>query len=93
MAKELQAIFNAKSIPVRINRIGSMFSLHFTDGQVTNYTQSAACDHGMFSEYFHHMLKNGIYLPPSSYESWFYNIALTWDHVEKILDASQTFKA
>lgn len=93
MAKELQSIFDAKSLPVRINRIGSMISVHFTEGEVTNYTQSAACDHAMFNKYYHHMLKNGIYLPPSSYESWFFNIQLSWDHVEKILDASQTFNS
>jgi glutamate-1-semialdehyde 2,1-aminomutase len=92
MAKELQAIFNKKSIPVCINRIGSMFSVHFTEGQVTNYTESAACDHKRFNAYFHHMLKNGVYLPPSSYESWFFNIRLEWDQVEKILDISQTFE-
>lgn len=92
MAKELKAVFHSKSIPIQINRIGSMFSLHFTENEVTNYTQSAACDHATFNKYFHHMLKNGIYLPPSSYESWFFNIELAWNHVEKILDASQTFK-
>ena len=92
LAKELQSIFDSKSIPLRINRIGSMISLHFTEGEVTNYTQSAACNHERFNKYFHHMLKNGVYLPPSSYESWFFNIRLEWSHIEKILDACQTFE-
>lgn len=92
LALELQSIFNSKSIPIQINRLGSMISLHFSESAVTNYTQSAACDHDRFSRYFHHMLKNGVYLPPSSYESWFFNIRLEETHIEKILDASQTFE-
>ncbi len=92
LAEQLKHTFHQKSIPVCINNSGSMISVHFTEGTVTNYTTSSACDHKRFSLYFHHMLKNGIYLPPSSYESWFFNIQLNNQNINKIIEISQTFE-
>ena len=91
LTKELNIIFSEKGIPVTINQEGSMMSVHFTDSEVTNYTQSAACKHDIFSKYFHHMLTQGVYLPPSSYESWFFNIHLQQKEVEQILSATRSF--
>ena len=89
---ELNNIFQEKSIPVTINQIGSMLSVHFTKNEVKNFTDSAACNHDLFKKYFHHMLKEGVYLPPSSYESWFFNIHLGDIEIEKILEATRSFE-
>jgi len=60
-----------------INRFGSMMSVHFTDRPVTDFTSAASCDTERFKWFFHALLKRGIYLPPSAFESWFLNNALT----------------
>ena len=87
----LQEEFNAKNIPVQINRMGSMISVHFSKNAVTDFASAADCDMEMFKKYFHFNLENGIYLPPSPFESWFLNNALTDDDVKKIINVAEKF--
>lgn len=70
-----------------INHLGSMISVHFGDNPVTDFASAAACDIERFKQFFHAMLKRGIYLPPSAYESWFLNNALTYEDLDKTIDA------
>lgn len=87
----LQGVFDAKNIPVQINRMGSMISVHFSKNAVTDFATAANCDMEMFKKYFHFNLDNGIYLPPSPFESWFLNNALSDDDVQKIIDLAKDF--
>ena len=75
-------ILKKKNIPFQINRLGSMFSLHFTKEPVIDFKSSAKGDNNLFSRYFHGMLDEGIYLPPSAFESYFLNDALSIEDVE-----------
>jgi glutamate-1-semialdehyde 2,1-aminomutase len=75
-----------------INRLGSMISVHFGGHPVTDFASASACDIEMFRRYFHHMLQNGIYLPPSAYESWFLNNALSYGDLDKTIEATRAFK-
>lgn len=77
----------AKGIAHTINQIGSMISVHFGEHNVTNFETAAKCDISLFNRFFHHMLSQGIYLPPSAYESWFLNDALSNDDIEKTIEA------
>ena len=70
-----------------LNRVGSMFTLFFTSKTVNDYDSAAASDTGKFSTYFNAMLEQGIYLPPSQFETVFVSTA----HTEKIID--KTIKA
>lgn len=56
---------------VTINQIGSMFTLFFNPGPVTDYTSAAKSDTKRYAIYFTQMLKAGIYLPPSQFEACF----------------------
>ncbi|MFN0081779.1 MAG: glutamate-1-semialdehyde 2,1-aminomutase [Ferruginibacter sp.] len=87
----LQEGFNAKNIPVQINRMGSMISVHFSKNAVTDFATAANCDMEMFKKYFHFNLDNGVYLPPSPFESWFLNNALSEDDVQKIINVAEAF--
>ena len=87
----LQAVFAAKNIPVQINRMGSMISVHFSKTAVTDFATAANCDMEMFKKYFHFNLDNGIYLPPSPFESWFLNNALSEGDVQKIIAVAKDF--
>jgi glutamate-1-semialdehyde 2,1-aminomutase len=72
-----------------INHIGSMFSLFFTEQPVYDFATAKTSDTGLFGRYFQAMLKRGVYLAPSQYESLFLSTALTEQHVETIIRASQ----
>jgi len=53
-----------------------MFSIFFTDAEVANYEQAKAQNVESFRAFFHSMLAQGVYLPPSAFEAWFVSTAL-----------------
>lgn len=55
--------------PVQLQRVGSMFSILFTAHPVRNYQDSLTIDHQAFSVFFHHLLDNGVYMPPSGVDA------------------------
>ena len=61
---------------VRLARIGAMFCLYFCKDPVTDYVSSKKADTARFARFFWHMLEQGIYLPPSQFESCFISLAL-----------------
>ena len=79
-------VLKNKNIPYHINRLGSMISLHFTNKAVFDFETAASGNSKRFSKYFHGMLKKGIYLPPSSYESYFLNDALTNQDIDQTVN-------
>ena len=64
-------------VPVRANRVGSMFTWFFTDEQVTDWDSAARCDTKAFGRFHRAMLNAGVYLPPSQFEAAFLGAAHT----------------
>lgn len=91
LGDEMHKILSRKSIPHRINQIGSMISLHFSDNDVIDFESASGSDIPLFNKLFHHMLENGIYLPPSAYESWFLSNALTSADLDKTCSVLEEF--
>lgn len=89
--KGIDEVLKASGQPYIINRLGSMISVHFTDKPVTDFASAAACDIEKFKRYFHHMLNSGIYLPPSAFESWFLNNAISYADLDKTIEATAAF--
>ena len=87
----IAAILSKHNIPFRINRFGSMISLHFSDHDVTDFDSASKADIVKFNQLFHFMLSDGIYLPPSAYESWFLNNALTYADLDKTIATLELF--
>jgi len=87
----LAEVFTKTSIPVRINQLGSMISVHFSEKPVIDFASSAASNVQTFNKFFHFMLEQGIYLPPSAFETWFVSHALSKNDIEKTIDAAQQF--
>ncbi|MCR9154552.1 MAG: glutamate-1-semialdehyde 2,1-aminomutase [Bacteroidetes bacterium] len=85
----LHDLLKTKGMPYQINRIGSMISLHFTDQAVRDFDSAKLGDNQHFKDFFHNMLREGVYLPPSAYESWFLNAALSEDDISKTLEAAK----
>jgi glutamate-1-semialdehyde 2,1-aminomutase len=79
----------ATGIPHVINRLGSMISLHFSDHPVTDFASAASANNDLFKLFFHAMLKRGIYLPPSAFESWFLNNALDYADLDATIQAAK----
>jgi len=82
LKRGLGTVLSAHEIPYCINRAGSMISIYFTGEAVSNFTSANRTDQNFFRRFFHQMLKRGIYLPPSPFESWFLATTLT----EQMLD-------
>lgn len=60
---------------VCVNQIGSLLSPFFTDKKVIDYESAVTSDVLEYSNYFHYMLENGIYIAPSQFEAMFVSSA------------------
>lgn len=84
----LQEVFDKNQIPVVINHVGSMISIFFTDDEVTNLATAKNTDQALFKRFFHSMLRQGIYLPPSPFETWFLANSLTQKMLDQTIEAA-----
>ena len=84
----LNKVLSGWGQPFIINQFGSMISIHFSDHPVTDFTTAASANNEQFKKYFHAMLNRGIYLPPSAFESWFLNNALTKEDLDATIKAT-----
>lgn len=87
----LDAALAAKNIPYVINTLGSMISVHFSDKPVNDFAAAASANNALFNEYFHFMLDNGVYLPPSAFETWFISTALSYTDIEQTVTLTSKF--
>jgi glutamate-1-semialdehyde 2,1-aminomutase len=94
-AETLQAglalAFDANGIEATINRAGSLLSVFFCERPVRNFDDAKAADHERFARFFHHMLDEGVYLPPSGYELWTLCSAFGDAETETVLGAAGRF--
>jgi glutamate-1-semialdehyde 2,1-aminomutase len=78
---------------VTVQRVGSMFTFFFTDHTVENWEDAAACDTGKYAAFFHHLLENGVYFPPSQFEAAFLSAAHDAEAVARTVAAIRSFPA
>lgn len=81
----------ADAIPICQNRVGSMMTLFFTAGPVTDFESAKTSDTGRYAEYYQHMLGAGIYLAPSQFEAAFVSLAHSDDDLARTADAAAAF--
>lgn len=89
LVKGFQTSLDKLGLNYTINHLGSMYSLFFTDQEVYDFESAKKSDTARFGKYFQAMLKRGVYLAPSQYESLFLSTVLTDDLVEKIIQANE----
>jgi len=75
-------------IPLVIHRVGSMFTVFFTEGPIQDMDGTAACDMERFNHYFHGMRSRGVNLPPSQYEACFLSTAHDLAAIEHTIAAA-----
>jgi glutamate-1-semialdehyde 2,1-aminomutase len=71
----------------RLQTAGNMFSVFFTEAPVTNYDEARTQEAYRFTAFFHAMLAEGVYLPPSAFESWFVSATHDARAIERIAAA------
>ena len=84
----LDKVLSVSGLPYQINRFGSMISVHFTEEAVRDFGSAASGNNPHFKKYFHGMLDRGIYLPPSAFESYFLNDALSYADLDRTIEAA-----
>ncbi len=70
-----------------------MMTLFFCDGPVESFADARRADTAAFAAFYRHMLKHGVYLAPSQFESTMVSLALTADDLAKAADAAASFFA
>lgn len=75
-------------IPIYQTRVGSMFGIFFTDGEVTDYDSARQADTDRYARYFSGMLKRGVYLAPSQFEAGFLSLAHNEEHIDATIAAA-----
>lgn len=89
LKRGLEEILRKKGIPFKINQIGSMISLHFSDHDIVDFSTASTAQNTRFNQFFHAMLKRGIYLAPSAFETWFVSDAIEQKDIEETLKAAE----
>lgn len=89
LANGLQQILTESETPATINHTTGMLTLFFGVDSVTDMTTASTNNHEQFKTFFHKMLQNGIYLPPSPYEAWFISLAHTTQDINQTLQAAR----
>ncbi|MFB1485100.1 glutamate-1-semialdehyde 2,1-aminomutase [Corallococcus sp. RDP092CA] len=79
----------AAGVPVTVNRVGSMLTVFFTSEPVFDYASAKKADTAKFGRFFHAMLEEGVYLPPSQFEAAFISLAIGEPEVAHVLAAAR----
>ena len=88
--KGIASVLQKSNLSYKINRIGSMISVHFTNDDVVDFSSAAKGNNETFKTFFNGMLNQGIYIAPSAFESWFITDALSYDDLDKTISAVES---
>jgi glutamate-1-semialdehyde 2,1-aminomutase len=88
LTEGLSDAMRRRGVPHSCNRAGSMFSIFFTPGPVTDLEGARRSDRRLFARYFAAMLERGVYLAPSPYETCFLSAAHTAEDIERTVAAA-----
>lgn len=85
LEKGIREVLTKNNKTFVVNRMGSMISIFFCEGKVENFEDAAKADTPEFKKFFHDLLERGIYIAPSSYETWFITDALTYEDLHETI--------
>ncbi len=90
LEKGIREVLTNNNIEFTINRVGSMISVHFDSNEVYDFNTSKNGDNQRFKDFFHRLVKEGVYIAPSAYETWFITEALTYEDLDFTIQAIDT---
>jgi glutamate-1-semialdehyde 2,1-aminomutase len=85
--KGISKVLTEAGVTHQINRIGSMISVHFCEEPVIDFASAAKGNNDSFKKFFHGLLDRGIYIAPSAFETWFLSDALSYEDLDKTIQA------
>ncbi len=83
----LDNALSEENVIFTINRLGSMISVHFSEEPVVDFESAAKGNNDFFKKFFHGMLREGVYIAPSAFETWFLCEALSYDDLDRTIAA------
>ncbi|MBT5471981.1 MAG: glutamate-1-semialdehyde 2,1-aminomutase [Nitrospina sp.] len=75
-------------VPARFTRVGSMFSMFFTNQEIENFETVKTCDTEFFKRYFNGLLEEGVYIAPSQFEAGFMSAIHSDMEIDQTIDAN-----
>jgi len=85
----LREAAQAAGVPATVTRVGSLLTLFFTPGPVTDYATAREADTVRFAAFYRAMRAGGVYLPPSQFEALFVSLAHTEQDIERTIDVAR----
>ena len=89
LADGLERTLAESETPHIINRVGSMMTLFFNGNVVTDFNSASASDTKAFARFFHRMMEEGVYLPPSQFEAMFVSTAHDYEDLDATIEATR----
>lgn len=87
LASGLEAILQEAGVVARVQRVGSILQILFSDRPITNYRDAVKfCRLDQFATFFDVMVRRGLYFHPSQFECWFVSAAHTDEHIDQTLE-------
>ncbi len=83
----IRRVLKEANVMFTINRVGSMISVHFDANPVYDFNTAKNGDNETFKIFFHGLLKRGVYIAPSAYETWFITDALSYEDLDFTINA------
>jgi glutamate-1-semialdehyde 2,1-aminomutase len=90
LARGLLEAAESHGIETCVNRSRSMLSLFFTRGPVVDLVSAQSSDVRHYASFFHRMLDQGVYLPPSQFETWMLSFAHDDADIDRVIQAADT---
>ncbi|RKS06089.1 glutamate-1-semialdehyde 2,1-aminomutase [Nocardiopsis sp. Huas11] len=84
---EVSKALSAAGVVHRVQGGGNLFTVFFTDQEVTDFDSARTTDTAVFSAFFHAMLDQGVYLPPAAFEAWFFSAAHDDAAIDQVISA------
>ena len=89
LCQGLQKNVEALGIDAQFNRVGSMFSMFFSNKEIVDFETAKSCDTEFFKKYFNGLLEEGVYIAPSQFEAGFMSVVHTDEEINLTIEASR----
>src|SRR5512133_2267757 len=87
VARLVAEALTKEGVSHRVQTAGSLFSVFFAEEPVRDYAGAKSQQAWRYPPFFHSMLAQGVYLPPSAYEAWFVSAAHDDAALDRVADA------
>ncbi|MFQ5969622.1 MAG: glutamate-1-semialdehyde 2,1-aminomutase [Nitrososphaerales archaeon] len=87
IVKGIRDTLRSLKFEATVNSLGSMFQIFFTDATVRDYESAKRSDTKLFKKLFDHLLEEGIFVPPSQFETCFVSYSHNNDDVKQAIES------